>query len=107
MKTPRVEILYFDGCPNHEGTRELVERVAGELELDAHPELVEVPDADAARTMRFLGSPTVRVDGRDVEPGAEDRTDYVLACRVYRGERGFSGQPDERWVREALAEAVT
>lgn len=57
--------------------------------------------------MRFLGSPTVRVNGRDVEPGAEERTDYVLACRVYRGEAGFSGQPDERWVREALAEAIS
>ena len=107
MKTPRVEILYFDGCPNHEATRELVERVADELELDAKPELVEVADPEAARTMRFLGSPTVRVDGLDVEPGAEERTEYVLACRVYRGEHGFSGQPDERWVRAALAEAVS
>lgn len=107
MKTPRVEILYFDGCPNHEATRELVDRVAAELEVDAQPELVEVPDGEAARTMRFLGSPTVRVDGRDVEPGAEDRTEYVLACRVYQGELGFSGQPDERWVRQALAEAVS
>lgn len=107
MITPRIEILYFDGCPNHEATRELVERVAAEFELGAKPEHVEVPDPEAARTMRFLGSPTVRVDGRDVEPGAEDRTDYVFACRVYRGEHGFSGQPDERWVREALAEAVS
>ena len=80
MKQPRVEILYFDGCPNHEATRELVERVAAELELGAKPVLVEVPDPDAARAMRFLGSPTVRVDGRDVEPGASDRTDYVFAC---------------------------
>lgn len=107
MKTPRVEILYFDGCPNHEATRELVERVAGELKLDAQPELVEVPDAEAARTMRFLGSPTVRVDGRDVEPGAENRTEYVLACRVYQAEHGFTGQPDEGCVREALSEAVS
>jgi hypothetical protein len=107
VKTPRVEILYFDGCPNHEATRELVERVAAEFAVRAQPELVEVPDGEAARALRFLGSPTVRVDGRDVEPGAEDRTEYVLACRVYQGEHGFSGQPDERWVREALAEAVS
>ena len=107
MKTPRVEILYFDGCPNHEATRMLVERVAAALELDATPELVEVPDGEAARSLRFLGSPTVRVDGRDVEPGAEDRAEYVFACRVYQAEHGFSGQPDERWVREALAKAVS
>ena len=105
MKTPWVEILYFDGCPNHEATRELVERVAAELDVDAQPELVEVSDGEAARALRFLGSPTVRVAGHDVEPGAEDRTEYVLACRVYQGEHGFSGQPDERWVRAALAKA--
>lgn len=105
MRTPCVEILYFEGCPNHEATRVLVERVAAEFELHAQAELVEVPDGEAARAMRFLGSPTVRVDGRDVEPGAEDRTEYVLACRVYQSEHGFSGQPDERWVRAALAAA--
>ena len=107
MKAPRVEILYFDGCPNYEATRVLVERVAAELELDAEADLVEVPDPEAAPAMQFLGSPTVRVDGRDVEPGADGRTEYALACRVYRGELGFSGQPDERWVRDALTEAVS
>jgi hypothetical protein len=107
VKTPRVEILYFDGCPNYHVTRELVERVAAEFALPAQPELIEVPSGEAARTMRFLGSPTVRVDGRDVEPGAVDRTEYVRACRVYRGAHGFSGQPDEGWVREALAKAVS
>jgi hypothetical protein len=66
---------------------------------------VEVHDAEAAQRLRFLGSPSVRVDGRDVEPGAEARTDYDLSCRVYRRESWFSGQPEERWARDALAEA--
>ena len=52
--------------------------------------------------MRFLGSPTVRVNGRDVEPGADDRDDYVFSCRIYRNQGGVSGQPDERWLRAAL-----
>ena len=107
VSRPRVEILYFDGCPNHEATRALVERVAVELDLDAKTELVEVSDPQTANAMRFLGSPSVRVDGRDVEPGAESRTEYVLACRVYRGEHGPSGQPDERWVRAALTGGVS
>ena len=99
---PLVEILYFDGCPNHEGTRALVERITAELEMEPEIRLVQVPDGDAALELRFLGSPTVRVDGRDVEPGADERRDFVLSCRVYRGERGFAGQPDEAWIREAL-----
>jgi hypothetical protein len=103
---PRVEILYFEDCPNHEAARALVERVAAELRLDPVVRLVEVPDTDAACELRFLGSPTIRVEGHDVEPGAEERTDYVFACRVYHG-AGFSGQPDERWLRQALAKAAS
>lgn len=106
MRQPRVEILYFEGCPNHEAARALVERISAELHVEPEVDVVEVPDADAALQRRFLGSPTVRVDGRDVEPGAEERSDFVFSCRVYRTVRGFSGQPDPSWVREALRTAA-
>jgi hypothetical protein len=106
MRRPRVEILYFDGCPNHAAARALVERVAAELRVEPQIELVDVTDAAAAAQLRFLGSPTVRVDGRDVEPGADERGDFVFSCRVYRSERGLSGQPDAGWVREALSKAA-
>src|SRR5215831_3467437 len=105
MRRPRVEILYLDGCPNHEPARELVEQVAAELGLQAEIELVEVADAETATRHRFLGSPSVRVDGRDVEPGADERSDFVLSCRVYRSERGFVGQPEADWIRSALSAA--
>lgn len=99
---PLVEVLYFDGCPNHGPAIALVERIAAELGLRPEIRLINVPDAEAAAQLRFLGSPTVRVGGRDVEPGAEERTDFVLSCRVFRTERGICGEPDERWVRDAL-----
>ena len=99
---PLVEILYFDGCPNHEGARALVERVSRELGVDPEMRLVNVPDQEAAQRLRFLGSPTIRVAGEDVDPHAGERDDYVLSCRVYRTDSGFAGQPDERWVRHAL-----
>ena len=99
---PLVEILYFDGCPNHEAARAMVERVSSELGLEPELRLVNVPDEDAARRLRFLGSPTIRVAGRDVDPEAGERDEYVLSCRVYRTANGLVGQPDERWVRDAL-----
>jgi hypothetical protein len=102
VSRPLVEILYFDGCPNHEGARELVERTSRELGLEPQLRLVNVPDEESARRLRFLGSPTIRVAGIDVDPHAEERDEYVLSCRLYRTESGFAGQPDERWVRAAL-----
>jgi hypothetical protein len=74
--------------------------------LQPEIELVQVRDSQAAARLRFLGSPTVRVGGRDVEPGAGQRNEFVLSCRVYRGEHGFAGQPNEAWIRDALAEAA-
>ena len=47
------------------------------------PRVVRVESADAAEHLRFLGSPTVRVDGHDVEAGTADRDDFGLQCRVY------------------------
>ena len=106
MTRPQVEILYFDGCPNHEAARAQVEQVAAELQVKPEIRLVRVPSATSAAQHRFLGSPTVRVDGRDVEPGAETRREFVFSCRVYRSERGLSGLPDPGWVRAALARSA-
>jgi hypothetical protein len=99
---PLVEILYFDGCPNHHPAIALVERVSRELGIEPDVRLVNVPDDEAAGRLRFLGSPTIRIGGVDVDPLTEDRDDYALSCRIFRTEAGFSGQPDERWVRDAL-----
>ena len=99
---PVVEIFFFDGCPNHEGARELVERVAAGLGIEPDLRLVNVETPADAQRLRFLGSPTIRVNGHDVEPGADDRHDFAQSCRVYRTRSGFKGQPDESWVRDAL-----
>ena len=105
-RRPLVEILYFDGCPNHEPALALVERVDRELGTRAEVRLVNVPDRAAANRLRFLGSPTIRVDGVDVDPRTEERNDYALSCRIFTTEHGPAGQPEERWVREALATAA-
>ena len=99
---PSVEILVFDGCPNAEPARELVALVARDLAIEPEIRIILISDDEAAQSNRFLGSPSVRVDGRDVEPGTEHRTDYAFSCRIYRTPNGFAGQPDETWLREAM-----
>jgi hypothetical protein len=47
------------------------------------------------------------VDGRDVEPSADRPVEYTLACRLYSLEHWFAGQPEERWIHEALLRAAS
>lgn len=102
MSPQNVELLYFEGCPNHEAARELVERVAGQAGAELNLRLVEVASAAEAERLRFLGSPSVRVNGHDVEPGADDLDTFVFACRIYHSARGLRGTPSEEWVRVAF-----
>ncbi|MGH3070703.1 MAG: DF family (seleno)protein [Gaiellaceae bacterium] len=101
-----MELLYLEGCPNHEAAAELVRRVAHATGIPVEIERVDVPDDEAAARLRFLGSPTIRVDGHDVEPGADARTQFQHACRVYRTASGLRGAPYEAWVRDALRKAT-
>jgi hypothetical protein len=97
-----IEVLTFDGCPHAHSALALVERVLQDLAIETTVRRVDVPDPDSAVTNRFLGSPTIRVNGQDVEPGADERHDYALSCRVYRTGAGITGEPEERWLRDAL-----
>jgi hypothetical protein len=105
-RRPVIEVLYVEGCPNYRGALGLVQRIRAELGIDAELRTTLISDQAAADQARFPGSPTVRVDGRDVEPGSEPPAEYALACRLYRLEHRLAGQPDERWVREALLQAA-
>jgi hypothetical protein len=101
----KVEVLYFDGCPNHEALLPHLRELLGPAGADI--ELVRVEDADSAQRERFLGSPTVRIDGTDVEPGADQRTDFGLKCRLFATPDGLRGMPADDWVLAALQRAQT
>jgi hypothetical protein len=99
---PVVEVLYVEHCPNFPAALALVERVAAELGVDAQVQATMVNDQAAAEQARFVGSPTVRVNGRDVDPEGELAAEYTLECRLYRHEHRLAGYPQERSVRDAL-----
>jgi hypothetical protein len=99
----KLEVLYFDGCPSHERLLPALRELA--REHDAELVLTRVETAPQAQRAHFLGSPSVRVDGIDVEPGAKARTDYGLRCRLYRSPAGQSGLPPRRWIEQALRRA--
>lgn len=98
MSERTVRVLFFEGCPGHRPAVESVRRVAAELGLPVRVEEVEVRDPADAERLRFLGSPTVQVNGFDVEPAARGRTEFAFGCRTYHG----SPIPPEPLIRAAL-----
>ncbi len=98
----KVEILYVAGCPNHEPTVRLVhemlalEGVLGEL-LET-----EVRTVDDAQAIGFLGSPSVRINGVDVEPDARTVQTFGLGCRIYAEGDRRSGMPSAAVIRRTI-----
>lgn len=102
----KVEILYFSECPNYVPA---VNQVREALKLEgAVAEMVEteVGDAAQAEQVGFLGSPTIRVDGQDVEVTARSARGFGLSCRTYSDGVRRAGVPPIEWIRIALREAI-
>jgi len=98
----KVELLYFDGCPNVGPTGERLKRILAESGLEDSVTLTRVGDRETAQSVGFLGSPSIRINGVDVEPSARSRTDFGMMCRTYDG----GGIPPEAMIRRAIAEAT-
>ncbi len=74
----RVQILYSEGCANASPTVQLVRSIAKDLNIAINIEMVKVGTQEQAEELRFLGSPTVRIDGLDIEPSAIDAPAFGL-----------------------------
>jgi hypothetical protein len=97
-----VELLYTEGCPHGAAYLPHLQELAAAAGA-GHPVQTQLlADHEHAQRERFLGSPTVRVDGVDVDPSAEGRNDFGLTCRLYDTPQGLRGRPADAWVRSAL-----
>lgn len=97
-----VEVLYSAGCPHRKAAIDRTLEVLAALGVDAEVREVEVRDGVDAARLRFPGSPTIRVDGMDIEPGADSRALDALSCRMYGG----SGVPPRDLLVGAIAGAA-
>jgi hypothetical protein len=98
----RIEFLFWEGCPSHPEAKELLEDVLAERRIDVPIEMHEIRTSEEAVANAFPGSPTIRIDGRDVDPaGAVEPP--ALTCRVYRFPDGrVSPVPSREQLEEAL-----
>ena len=78
--------------------REVLDELAPGTSIDD----IDASKPTAALRHRFPGSPTIRIDGRDVDPSFQDPGDYTPRCRLYWTNEGLRRLPDRAWVETAL-----
>ncbi len=97
----KIELLYFDECPTYKPAHQALKQALLEEDIEAQIRLIAVNTNEEAQRIQFPGSPTIRVNGRDLFQ-TEERQDWGLGCRMYTTPEGLRGTPTKAIVREAL-----
>ncbi|RME72188.1 MAG: DUF2703 domain-containing protein [Chloroflexi bacterium] len=101
----QITFLYYEDCPSHDTALERLKTVLAEKNVQADVQVVKIETEAQAQKWRFIGSPTILVDGRDIDPPGPE-TVPALTCRAYRLEDGrISPLPSKEMIRRALKTA--
>lgn len=100
----RVEVLYVAECPSHPAAVQMVKDVLTEEGVSADVREVLVRNAEMASELSFCGSPTIRINGRDVAAEPLRAPSFALSCRFYADSK-YAGLPPAEMVRRAVIEA--
>jgi hypothetical protein len=102
-----IEIFYFPACPNYLPAVEHVQEALQEEHASAEIKHVQVLNAATATATGFLGSPTIRINGIDIEPSARSGGNVGMCCRTYAGGSSRAGAPSVGLVRDAIRELTS
>jgi hypothetical protein len=100
----KVEVLYVADCPTHPAAVDLVKQVLAAEGVEAEIEEVLVRDEGMANELGFCGSPTIRINGRDVAGESQNHRSFALSCRLYPGLKQV-GLPPAEMVHRAVLKA--
>jgi hypothetical protein len=104
VREVKIEVLYVAECPSHPAAVRMVKNVLAVEGVVTEVQEVLVRDQGMASELRFLGSPTIRVNGRDVAGETRNAQSFALSCRLYPGSKQV-GLPPFEMVRRAVVEA--
>jgi hypothetical protein len=97
-----IDFLYYEDCPSHDDALERLKSVLDQEGIKADIKVTKVETEAQAEELEFPGSPTIRIEGRDIDPPPAG-ANFGLTCRAFRLENGrISPLPSERMIRGAL-----
>jgi hypothetical protein len=100
-----IEILHTDECPFWEETLRLIEKAVTESGMKIHVKTTRISSVAEAKRLGFPGSPTVRINGVDVDPATRETEGY-MGCRIYRYQDRMFEYPPEAMIKSAIDNIV-
>jgi hypothetical protein len=98
-----IDFLYWSECPSHSEAWDALQRLLAEIGVSATVNRRVIQTDEEAAQVCFIGSPTIRVSGHDVDPQTPIDAPARLTCRLYFREDGRpSAIPTETMLRNAL-----
>lgn len=96
----KLEFQYFEGCPNHKKMNDYLNQAIKGLEDKIELKKVLVENEETAKKVSFRGSPTLLINGEDIE-GIPAPAEPALACRFY-----VNGIPDANKIRQRIIQKI-
>lgn len=91
-------------CPTHPAAVKLIKHVLAAEGIATRIHEVLVTDERMAGELKFVGSPTIRINGRDVAGKSQTAMNFALTCRLYPGSKQI-GLPPAEIVHRAIVDA--
>ena len=101
MESNIVEILYTDACPFWKETLNTINEVMEELNISLTVKKTKITTDEEAKRHKFPGSPTVRINGVDIDPAAKETAGYI-GCRIYMYEGRTYEYPPKQMIKTAI-----
>jgi hypothetical protein len=102
----KIELLYFVGCPNQMPALEMLREILDSLSREDQIHQIEVRTQAEAEAIRFVGSPSIRINGSDIEPWARTAKHFGLSCRTYFDDLHHGSVPSRALLRRAIMEGI-
>lgn len=100
-----LELFYFDACPSWKESIKNLKESLNEIRITNEIKLIRIETHEEAVSNQFPGSPTIKVNGKDIFPTRQNN--YALGCRVYNTPDGFKGSPSKEMITERLLEIIS
>lgn len=101
----RIQVFTGRGCTHLDDISKLVAESVAEAGSELQLETIQLADYEEAKARKCFGSPTIRVDGVDIEYGDREPLEYTTGCRYYNTPDGWKPLPHRSLLVTAIKRA--